>query len=67
MQEETKKTLHARIWLQGIFAALIFSVLMWFFDQEKYFFQIVLEFFTFLFTWAIIHYIVFRHRFKNLP
>lgn len=66
MKEETKKTLHTRIWMQGFFGALIFSVLMWFFDQEKYIFQVILEFFTFLFTWVIIHYIVYRNKFKTL-
>jgi hypothetical protein len=66
MKEETKKTLHTRIWLQGFIGAFIFAFLMWFLDQEKYVFQAVLEFFTFLFTWVIIHYIVFWKKFKNL-
>ncbi|MFW5838608.1 MAG: hypothetical protein ACOC1L_00670 [Bacillota bacterium] len=66
MKEETKKTLHTRIWLQGFMAAFIFAILMWVFDQEKYVFQVILEFFTFLFTWVIIHYIVNRNKFKNL-
>ncbi len=65
---ESRKVLHLRIWGPGFIAASIFVLINALLSGEEYsFIEGMLQFVVFYAVWVIIHYLLLRKQFKQLP
>lgn len=64
--ESLRRGLHKRIWISGLIASAIFSVLTYVLESDTPIPAIIIQFFIFLGVWVLLHYFFLRKTFRQL-